>query len=157
MAHIIREYTHADVDGIKKCLIDLQEFERMLDPQRLEGIKVAHEYLAHLLQICETGKGKIYVVEMQEEIIGMISVYIEDSKKHFRKSHKFAYISDLMILPEYKDRGIAKELLEQAEEYARKHGATAIQSAVLEKHLEGINEYLRNGFHKYEVIVKKTL
>lgn len=155
--HIIREYTKHDIESLKKVIVELQEFERLMDPHRLAGIKVAHAYLEHLLALCERGVGKIYVVEIKDEVIGMISVYIEEDKKHFRKAQKFAYISDLIILPEYKDRGIAKELFEKAEEYAKSKHVSTIQAAVLHEHKEGINEYLRNGFHTFEIVVRKHI
>jgi len=157
MSHSIREYTHHDVAGIESCLIELQEFERLIDPDRLEGIKVAEEYLKHLLSLCEAGHGKIFVVEINEEVVGMISVYIEDDKKHFRKKHRFAYISDLIIMKEYQDKGITKELLERAETYAASKNVTSIHASILKGHEEGLAGYLRNGFHEFEVRVRKAV
>lgn len=157
MTHIIREYTNHDVEGIKQCIIELQDFERMMDPHRLEGIKVAHEYLEHLLEVCEAGRGKIFVVEIDENIVGMISVYIEEDEKHFRKARRFAYISDLIVMQEYKDQGIIKELLEKAEEYAKSKGVHSIHAAILKNHEEGVNGYLRNGFNEFEIIVQKQI
>lgn len=157
MSHNIREYTHNDVDDIKKLLVELQEFERMMDPRRLEGIKIAHEYLEHLLELCEKAEGKIYVVEIYNEVIGMISVYIQEDKKHYRKTHRYAYISDLIVLPEYRDRGITKELLETAEKYAQSEKVDTIQTFVLTDHQEGIAGLQRNGYHQFEIILKKTL
>ncbi len=157
MTHILRQYTNNDVEGIKQCLIELQEFERMMDPQRLEGIKVAHEYLEHLLELCEAGCGKIFVVEIDGNIVGMISVYIEEDKKHFRKIKKFAYISDLIVMQEYKNQGIIKELLEKAEEYAKSKEVASINASILKNHDEGLNGYLRNGFKEFEIVVRKQL
>lgn len=155
MSHIIREYTNQDVEGIKSCIVELQEFERLMDPHRLEGIKVAHEYLEHLLEICEAGHGKIFVVEIDENIVGMISMYIEEDKKHFRKTHRFAYISDLIVMKEYQDQGITKELLEKATEYATSKNVSTIHASILKGHEESLAGYLRNGFHEFEIRVRK--
>ncbi len=57
MSHIIREYTQADIEGIKECLVELQDFERLMDPSRLKGMEVAQEYLEHLLKICKDENG----------------------------------------------------------------------------------------------------
>lgn len=157
MTHTIREYTNQDVEGIKVCIVELQEFERMMDPHRLEGIKVAHEYLEHLLEMCEAGHGKIFVVEIDSNIVGMVSVYIEEDHKHFRKARRFAYISDLIVMKEYQDQGITKELLEKAEEYAKSKNVTTIQSSILKGHEEALAGYLRNGFHEFEIRVRKHL
>lgn len=157
MAHIIREYTNQDVEGIKQCIIELQDFERMMDPHRLEGIKIAHEYLEHLLELCEAGRGKIFVVEIQGNIVGMISVYIKENKKHFRKSKSIAYISDLIVMNEFKDQGIIKELLGKAEAYAKSKNVQSMQASILKNHDEGLTGYLRNGFKEFEIVVRKQL
>lgn len=157
MNHIIREYTKDDVEGIKQCLVEIQEFEKMLDPNRLSGIAIAHEYLEHLLQVSRQEKGKVFVVEINNEIVGMISVVIETDMRHFRKAGKAAFISDVIILPEYKDKGIMKELLEKAEEYAKGKEVKVIQTAVLSKHAEGIDGFTRNGFHTYELVLNKKI
>ncbi len=157
MSHTIREYTHNDVEGIKQCLIELQEFERMMDPHRMEGIKIAHEYLEHLLELCKADNGKIFVVEIGGQIVGMISVYIEEDNKHFRKIKRFAYISDLIVMKEYKDQGISKELLEKAEKYATSKHVTSIQASILKGHEEGLSGFLRNGYKEFEIRVRKQL
>jgi len=155
--HIIREYTHADIDAIKQCIEELQEYERLMDPHRIEGVKIAHDYLEHLLKLCEQGVGKIFVVEINNEVVGMISVYIEDDKKHFRKAHRFAYISDLIVMKEHKNDGVVKELLETAEAYARTQKVSTIQASILKKHEEGLQGYLRNGFQEWEIRVRKII
>lgn len=155
--HAIREYTHEDIDGIEQCLIELQEYERLIDPHRLEGIKVAHEYLEHLLHLCTEGIGKIFVVDIGEDIVGMISVYIESDKKNFRKSHRFAYISDLIVMKEHQSDGVIKDLFQKAEEYAQSQHVSTIQASILKSHEESLKGYLRNGFHEWEMRVRKII
>lgn len=157
MSHTIREYTHADVEEIKECIVELQEFERLMDPSRLKGMEVAHEYLEHLLKICKEEKGKIFVVEIEGNIVGMISIYMEDDKKHLRKSAKFATISDLIVLPEFRGRGIMKELLNKAEEHAAKKGIKTVYAHVVAENNGLIEGFTRNGFRRFEVILRKGL
>ena len=157
MTHTIREYTQDDVESIKQCLIDIQDFERMLDPNRLEGIEVAQNYLEHLLSLGKQNAGNVFVVEVDSEIVGMISVYIETDMKHFREKRSYAYISDVIILPEYSDKGIMKDLLTKAEEYAISKKVTTIQTSVLAKHSEHIDGFQRNGYHNAEIILRKNL
>jgi len=88
--HIIREYTHTDIDALKQCIEELQDYERLMDPHRLEGVKIAHDYLVHLLELCKQGVGKIFVVEINNEVVGMVSIYIEADRKQYRTSHRFA-------------------------------------------------------------------
>lgn len=153
--HIIREYTHQDVNDIKECLVMLQDYEKLLDPHRLQGIEIAHEYLEHLLHLCENDKGKIFVVEIKGEVIGMVSVLIVEDKKHLRKTKRFAQISDMIIMPKYRGKGISKELLEKAEVYAKTKKVEYVEVRVLHKNPEESKNYLRNGFHEFEVVLRK--
>ena len=157
MAHQIREYTHADVEDIKKILVELQEFERLMDPNRMKGLEIAHEYLEHLLELCKQERGKIFVVEINGGIVGMISVYIEKDLKHLRKVQSFATISDSMVLPEYRDEGITKELLLKAEEYALSKGVHTVRAPLLSDDQNSINGLKRNGYHSFEIILRKNL
>lgn len=157
MNHLIRPFNHTDVEDIKACLVELQDFERLMDPHRLAGLQVAHDYLQHLLDLCNNEKGMIFVAEKNHSIVGMISVYIEDDHKHFRKMRTFAHIADLIVMKEHKDEGIIKELLEKAEEYAKSKHISSIQATILHSHSEGLAGYLRNGFHEHEVVVRKRV
>jgi len=155
--HKIREYTHADIDAIKQCITELQDYERLMDPHRLEGVKIAHDYLEHLLKLCEQSVGKIFVVEINNEVVGMVSIYIEADKKQYRTSHRFAYISDLIVMKEHKNDGVVKELLETAENYARTQKVSSIQASILKNHEESLQGYFRNGFQEWEVRVRKQI
>ncbi|HRN69952.1 MAG TPA: GNAT family N-acetyltransferase [Candidatus Woesebacteria bacterium] len=154
MNYIIREYTKEDVEGIKKCILELKQFEQMLDPDRLEGMEIAQEYLEYLLDIHRADKGKLFVVEIGNEIIGMVSVSIHTGQKDTRS---YAEVSDVMILPEFKDKGIMKALLEKAEEYAQSKKLSAVRTTLLSKHAEGIDGFQRNGYSNYEIILQKKL
>ncbi len=157
MSYIIREYTNHDVESITSCLVELQEFEQLMDPKRLKNLRIAEEYLQHLLELCKQGKGKIFVVEVNHEVIGMISIYIDHHLRGLKYKEKGAVISDLMILPEYRERGIAKELLERVEEYAKSQQVDYLQSHLFIKHLDGIDLFERNGYHRHEISLRKDL
>jgi len=155
--HIIREYSYDDIDAIKQCIIELQEYERLMDPHRLEGVKIAHDYLEHLLNLCKQGVGKIFVVEINNEVVGMVAVYIEDDKKYFRTSRRFAYISDLIVMKEHKSDGVVKDLLQKAEEYAKSQNVSTIHASILKQHEENLSGYLRNGFQEWTLQVRKII
>ncbi len=45
---LIREYRPEDEQQVEDCFIELQEFERQIEPRRIEGKLVAKKYLQHL-------------------------------------------------------------------------------------------------------------
>jgi len=157
MSHLIRKYTREDTEDIKKCLVELQDFERLMDPKRLEGVRIAHEYLEHLLTLCENGNGTIFVVEINQQVVGMISIYIENDLKRFRTNYKFAYISDLIVMKEHRTDGVTKDLIDAAEEFAKSKNIDSIHASILKNHNESLSGYLRNGFQEWEIKVRKTL
>ena len=157
MAHLIREYTHEDNTAVQQCLVELQNFHRMIDPHRLENATIANEYLKHLLAKCEKNHGKIFVVEINNAVVGMISVVIQPDNASARKIKKHAFISDLIILPEYRNRGISRDLLNKAEEYVKSKKVSVLETTVLIKNDKALRLYLRNGFHESELILRKKV
>jgi len=155
--HTIREYHQQDIDDLKELITQLQDFERLIDPQRLEGMKIAHDYLQHLMDTCEKEEGKIFVVELDGNIVGMLSVLIEEHKTHRKKTARIAEISDLMIMPAYRGRGISKELIAEAEKYAKTQNVAVIQTAILHSQEDLKNHFLRNGFGEFEVVLRKKI
>lgn len=157
MSHIIREYTHADINAVKACLNDLQDFHYIMDPHRLTGIEVANEYLGKLLDRCDANKGKIFVVEINQEVVGMIAVIIEEDKINKSRLKKHALITDMIILPEYRGGGISRELISRAEEYVKSKGLSVIQASVLLYNSKALKVYTRNGFTEHEIILRKNI
>jgi len=155
--HIIREYTHTDVDAVKRCLLEIQEFERLMDAKRLHGLQVAHEYLEHILALCQAEKGKVFVVEINGGVVGMVSVVVEDNPRHTKKTRPFAVISDLMVLPEYRSEGVTKDLIDAASAYAQSKHVQTIQAHVYAAHEENLSGLVRNGFSRFELILRKHI
>lgn len=157
MSHIIREYTHEDNKSVQQCLVELQNFHSIIDSHRLENVLIANEYLKHLLEKCERNHGKIFVVEIEGSVVGMISIVIQTDTASIRKIKRHAFISDLIILLEYRNRGISKELLKKAEEYAKTKDVSVVETAVLIRNDKALRMYLRNGFHESELILRKKV
>ncbi|MFW5703969.1 MAG: GNAT family N-acetyltransferase [Patescibacteria group bacterium] len=155
--HTIREYTQEDVTNLEDLLVELQQFEQFIDSDRLEGLEMAKDYLDELLSKTAKQKGKLFVVEIDEGIVGMIVIYIE---KNYRTPlvdiENYVFISDLILLPEFRQEHIAKDLLEKAHEFAKEHGLKTIMARVFMNHKELQPVYHRHGFKDYEVLVKKS-
>lgn len=154
--HIIREYDPQDIQAVEKCIHELHTFHHLLDPKRIESLEYASEYLKKLLKRCEEKTGKVFVVEIHEEIVGMISVLIEeDASHHHLKKH--AHINDLIILPEHRGNGLSRMLLEKAEEYARSMNVTFIDTAVYLNNGKALKAYTRNGYFEHAIILRKMV
>ena len=70
---LIREYRSEDNQQVEACFIELQEFERQIEPRRIEGKVVAKKYLQHILDKCAQTQGKVFVLEAHNKIVGFVS------------------------------------------------------------------------------------
>ena len=75
--HRIREYQSRDQECLEDCILELQNFERALEPDRVEGTSIITRNLEDLLAIVRQNRGQIFAAEVREEVVGFISVRLE--------------------------------------------------------------------------------
>lgn len=154
----IRPYQPADQGQVKQCIIELQDFERALEPDRVEGKTIAQRNLDYLLTTCQDKTGRLFVAEADGQVVGLVCVWLEREPEFFLTNLAgYAYISDLVVLAAYRRRGIGAALLQQAEAYALEQGATALKIGVLAKNNAAYAAYRRAGFRDYEASLLKAL
>lgn len=154
----LREYKPEDAAGVERCFIELQEHERSLEPLRAEGWRVAAPYLAHMFELCEVKCGRFFVAEAGGQVVGFVCVFARATGGELvNVQTEFAYVSDLVVLPEFRGRGIGRALLARAEEFAVEQGATLIQLSVLAKNSGPRRLYEQFGFEDFEMKMLKRL
>jgi GNAT superfamily N-acetyltransferase len=155
---LIRDYVAADESGLHSCLIELQDTERAFHPKAAEGREIAQEYFAEVFQSCVRQNGKIFVAEIDRQVIGYTVVLARIVAEEIHEiSYEYAYISDLLVLSTFRGRGVGRRLLEAAENFARDEGAGIIRIGALAKNKTARQFYGYFGFEDYEVMLEKTL
>lgn len=158
MTYIIREYEQPDVAQVEQCIIELQDFERNLESDCVEGITISKRYLQDMLDECRSKVGKIFVAEIQGQVVGFVSVRRErDWDSYLSSITDHAYISDLVVLHSYRGQGIGKVLMQKAEEYAIQQGVPVVKIGVLSRNQPAIHLYEQSGFRSYEMVLMKEL
>ena len=76
-----------------------------------------------LRRIRSEGRGEVFVSVVAGEVGGLISVQVGPG---LTRSEDTAYVSTLVVAEEIRGKGVGRELLEVAEDYARKHGCPRI-------------------------------
>lgn len=154
----IREYKSSDRGRLTLCIEALKDFESQFDKDYKKGEEAAIE-LSNALEIdIQEKKGKIYIAEKGRSIIGFISCHVDlKNDPLILKEIEVLYISDLVVLEEYRSLGIGKQLLEIAESYAKNLNVKFIKLIVFDKNDKAKNFYTINGFEGYELHMIKPI
>jgi ribosomal protein S18 acetylase RimI-like enzyme len=153
----VRPYTASDRSAVLACIIELQETERTLDPRLPTGAAMAATYLEELLGFAEQWAGEL-LVAAGPHVVGFASMF---ARVPFETADDpagtYALIGDLVVLPEARQAGIARQLLAAAEASARRAGATELRLELLAGNASADRLYLAAGFAPYLLTQRKLL
>lgn len=93
-------------------------------------------------------EGGMMLLYYNEEPIGTIRASVE-----FEAGEAYTYISVVCVNPEYRGKGLGKNLLRAAIDYGRSKGMAKAMLCVNIENESALNLYLREGFIKYEASV----
>lgn len=155
----VREYEErTDRDDLVRCVVELQDFERNLDPRLPEGHSIADAYTRDLVTKCRQLSGEIFVVEVDGSIAGYVCVWAKVSSDDVAEApREYALVKDLVVLPEFRGRGIGRQLLGVAQEFARNRHARYLRVSVLSENALAKELYRSFGFRDREVTLDKSL
>ena len=155
--NVIREYRPEDAQQVEECFVELQDFLHRLEPNVLEG-KAAKQYFDFMFARCAETSGKVFVAEVDNRIVGFVSLWVKVKSEALEEDpSEYAFISDLVVLPVYRGRGLGQALLQKAEDYARLQGATTLKLEVLAKNDGAMKLYKHHGFCEYQILLVKSL
>lgn len=154
----IRAYKSEDQERLEACILELQNFERTLEPDRVEGAQMVVRHREELLAIVRQNRGQLFVAEVNAEVVGLVGVRLEhEADEYLSTVVDYAYISDLVVLPAHRGQGYGAALLQQAEEWARQQGMTMLKIHVLAKNQQATSVYLQAGFRPYVLALLKQV
>jgi ribosomal protein S18 acetylase RimI-like enzyme len=154
----IREYEPRHRDHLRICVVELQDYEHDLEPALPRGEQMADAYVEFLFERCARWRGKLFVAEIGEAIVGFVGVLTTVPPDAPDESQSdYAYISDLVVLPAHRRHGVGRALLQRAEAFARANGATTLRIGVLAANRIALELYRKSGFVAYHVQLAKAL
>ena len=145
-----------DRAGLRACVVELQEFERAIEPSLPKGEEMADRYLAHMLRRCAEATGRIFVAEAAGAIVGFVGVLARVVPEP-DEGQAYAYVSDLIVLSDHRRKGLGRALLEHAETDARGEGARVLRVGVLARNAGAARLYRSLGFGDYTIQLGKSL
>lgn len=155
----IRQYRGGTDDAALRCLeVELQEFERTVEPALPPGEAMADAYIAHLFACCAKWQGRMFVAEDDGVVAGFVCVYGRCPQEELDESPEpYAFVSDLVVMPAHRNTGIGQRLLATAEAYARECGVAELKIGVLQRNGGALRLYERLGFRQYRIELTKRL
>lgn len=155
---LIREYRPEDRRQVEECFVELQEFERRIEPRRVEGKIVVQKYLQFMFDKCAKTEGTVFVLEDDDKVVGFVSVWAKLKVNGLvNEESEVAYVSDLVVIAAYRGRGLGRALLQRAEDYAVAKGATTLSIGVLAENTGARKLYNDFGFRENKVELMKPL
>ena len=147
-----------DDTALRRLEVELQDFERTVEPALPTGEAMADAYLAHLFDCCAKWQGRMFVAEVDGAVVGFVCVYGYVPQEELDESPEpYAFVSDLVVMPAHRGSGIGQRLLEAAEVYARACGMAKLKIGVLRRNEGALRLYERLGFRQYRVELSKRL
>ena len=156
---MIRAYDNdRDLDGLKRCFIELQDFERAYDSRMPPGADIVDACIAKLLERCKREDGQILVAEVAGEVAGYVSVFARVPTQVLHDGdYEYALIGDLVVLEALRRLGFGRELLEAAEIYAKERGARWLRIGVVSENRRALSLYESIGYGPGYTELEKAL
>jgi RimJ/RimL family protein N-acetyltransferase len=102
-------------------------------------------------------KSIIYVVIFENDIIGFIRLQIKERTDNSNNIIEYIKLSDLYVMPEFRNTGVASSLVHQAMIWGKEKNAFEIVLNVYEANKRAIDFYLNFGFIYHENISLKRI
>ncbi len=159
---MIREMKDEDRKSVDEMQFELQKYFSKIDQTHeslpYKGLDDTHQYMQQMIDDVVKMNGKVFVAEEDSMIVGFIQGVIIEHKEGedkiydlFHNPSKEGWIGLLFVLPEYRHRGIGKELMQKMKDCFRSKGCTSVKLLVLSDNTDAIRIYEKNGFLRHDL------
>lgn len=157
----IRPYREQDRALVCALINALQEAERVMEANRAHWPDGGLTYGDWTLREVAENKGAIFIAETENgNAIGLLSCWRAEDPSDITvvpEARVHLYVSDLVVLPDWRGRGIAGALLAEAEKHGRTLGLAQMTIGVLAVNEAARRAYTKAGFEYYEMLLRKCL
>jgi GNAT superfamily N-acetyltransferase len=155
----IKPYSKADSEALIDLVRELQGFEAELYELMKPASEIGPWYLDLLEEYSRKDDGTILIAWEGGRAVGYASIFtamVADGKAE-EVSYTYAHVGDLVVTEAARGRGIARQLLDACEEYARRAGRTELRIKVLAKNKRAHEVYRAFGFDDLHIDMRKKL
>ena len=141
MAIEIRKAQESDIEILLTFEQGIVEAERPFDNTLKEG-EVNYYDLSALIQ---SPKAEVLVAVVDDEIVGSGYAKILTAEP-FRKFKEYAYLGFMYVKPEFRGKGINRQIVNSLIDWAKTKELTEIRLEVYDKNVLAKNAYTKAGF-----------
>ena len=140
-------------------MLELQEFERALEPRRRQpGEDVVAEYLAYLEKECLAKEGLMLLATEDGKVVGFVCAWVQRDEDICSSGFDaYGFVSDVVVLPGHRRQGIGRLLLAHLERAVPHDDITIFKLSVLSRNESVRETYQKAGYREYDVVLLKEL
>ena len=156
---VIRKYSsETDAQQLRDCVIELQNFEREIDPRMPSGEEIVDDYIVAMLFRCRMCDGQILVADVDGEIAGYVTMLNRVQSDDLDDGNlEFGLIADLLVRKSHRGSGLGQELMAAAETFAKENGVRWLRVSVMAQNAAARKLYAATGFSEIYVELEKDL
>lgn len=146
-----------DIDEIYNLNTELFVVQNELKPEIYNPIAFPKIFIKSMINSLNSD---YILIEDDEKIIGY--ALIEERESPYREYDSFvedhyAFIYEIVILPEYRTKGYGRKIIEEAIRWANKRKLTSIELNVLSNNYSAKAFYESNDFKEYQIKFRKKI
>jgi len=155
----IKPYTSTDYEAFISLARELQGYETQFYDLMKPAEEIGPWYLDLLEEYARREDGTILIAWEDGRAVGYASIFtkVEEDGKREEIAYTYAYVGDLVVTEAARGRGIARQLLNACEDYARRAGRTDLRIKVLADNKHAHDVYHRFGFDDLHIDMRKKL
>lgn len=148
----------ADLDDLTRVKELYRILFKAMEDLQAYYLKDADQDEEFIRRIIEGENSDILLVEENGFVCGFLLIEIQDTPNYnCIVSHRFAYIMDLVVDPNFRGEGKARALIESAKTWARDRKADYLELNVLKENEKAINLYENVGFQETNKYMRHVL
>ena len=155
----IKPFSKADSEAFLSLARELQGYETQFYDLMKPADEIGPWYLDLIEEFSQKEDGTVLMAWEGDRIVGYASIFtavVEDGKRE-EIAYTYAYIGDLVVTAAARGRGIARQLLDACEDYARRAGRTELRIKVLAENRRAHDVYQAFGFDDLHIDMRKKL
>ena len=132
---------------LKKLIIDEKKYDDNINDQI-----IINDYYQ---KVCNDNN-KLFIAIIDNNVIGYIYIKISDPKQN-SDIYKESFIDAIYVENNYRNNGVATNLIEKAKEFSKEKGAKKISINALKDNKVALELYYKLGFNDFSVKLKQDL